>query len=119
MKVILKEGFTYIPKWNDNRKEKKEDQIVVEFKFLSGLDGLGMVTNETLKDDEIKIGSKEYMNEYSTEEWKVICKSVSNFKDGDGNDIDKNIIPTQPGLAALYSECMTAFRAEAEVDKKK
>ncbi len=108
MKVILKEGFTYIPKWNDNDKEKPEDQIIVEFQFMTGLEAM----------DLFKIvGDKAERD--SLLEWELICKSVTNLKDGNGKDIHKMKIPQHRGLAGLYSECLTAFRLESEVDKKK
>ncbi|MCP4395328.1 MAG: hypothetical protein GY804_13825 [Alphaproteobacteria bacterium] len=108
MKVILKEGFTYIPKWNDNDKEKKADKIVVEFKFMTGIEVMDLYAE-----------TKQDIKDYYLKEWESICKSVTNLLDEDGKPIDIMEIPKNPGLAGLYAECTTAFRLESEVDKKK
>ena len=38
MRLALETGWDYIPEWKGNRKEKKEEQIVVHFEYLTGED---------------------------------------------------------------------------------
>lgn len=104
MRVIINEGFTYIPVWNNNKKAEKEDQITVEFKFLSGADFSTIIDTEGKTDNE--------------KEWLIVCKGVKNLFIN-----DKEIAPLDvfklPGLVDLYVELKLAYRNETVIDKKK
>ncbi len=104
MNISLKEGFTFTPTWNGNDKEKKEDQIKVKFKFLSGSD-----LYECL-DDEGKSNKKA--------EWSKICTGVENLEI-DGTKAKPEDIININGLASLYSECYLAYTKRTAVSKKK
>ena len=104
MKVYLSDGFDYIPIWNDNRKEKGEDQIKIHFKFLSGED-----YTEIIDDKGEASRSKE---------WSKICDKVMNFQIND-KDVTPEQIYSMPGLADLYVELKLAYKKETVIDKKK
>ena len=104
MRVIIKEGFDYIPMWNNNKKAKKAEQIVVHFKFLSGANFSDLI------DENGKTDKKA--------EWLTTCESVENLFI---NDVEVNPegIYTIPGLMDLYIELRLAYNRETTVDKKK
>jgi hypothetical protein len=105
MNVILKEGFNYIPKWNDNRKAKKDDQFSIDFTFLSG----STMSDILLTNDD---------NERKKLEWTTMCTGVNGLTIN-GEPITALDIFEKPGLSALYLELKLAIRNESEIDKKK
>ncbi len=104
MNVILKDGFTYTPNWNDNKKGDKDKQITVKFKFLSGSD-LYESFNSSGKVDKAL-------------EWEHICKEVNNFKIN-GIAVDPKGLFNISGLSDLYAECYLAYTKETAISKKK
>ncbi len=104
MKVILKEGFTYIPKWNGNRKAKKEDQIDVYFKFMSA-DNMSDNIGEDGKYDADK-------------EWLFICSKVNNLETEEGI-VSALDIKSKATFLDLFLELKAAYKAESVVNKKK
>ena len=104
MKVILKEGFTFTPEWNGNKKKEKKDQITVDFEFLSGAN-ISEAYNDDGKLDRLK-------------DWLLICKKVNNL-DVNGVPVTPEGLYTIKGLAELYLEVRTAYRCETVIDKKK
>lgn len=104
MKVILKEGFIYTPNWNDNKKEKKEDQIRIHFKFLSGEDFSNAITAE---------GKIDLL-----QDWLIICTKIENLLINE-IEITPEGLYKQSGLADLYLEAKGAYRNETVIDKKK
>ncbi|MBW1853112.1 MAG: hypothetical protein JRJ00_00265 [Deltaproteobacteria bacterium] len=104
MNVILKEGFTYTPKWNGNKKREKEDQITVEFEFLAGSD-FSLALDEENKFNYLK-------------NWLLSCKKVNNLSVNDSAVTPEGIFSIK-GLAELFSECRNAYDKETAVCKKK
>ena len=104
MKLILKKGFDYTPDWNNNKKEKKEDQIVVHLNFLSGADFSELVGGD-VKDKHLK-------------EWLLNCESIKNLEIND-KVITPEDVYLQPGLMDLYIDIKAAYNKETIIDKKK
>ena len=104
MKVTLKEGFEYIPTWNDNDKQPNDGKIKVHMKFLSGAD-----VSECYGADG-KVDMKK--------EWLIICESVDNLEIN-GVEVGPEGIMSQPGLMPLYLELKAAYQTETVIDKKK
>jgi hypothetical protein len=103
LKVSLREGFDYIPEWNDNKKEK--EPIKVFLRFQTGLDMTDLIGMDG-KIDKMK-------------DWLTICKSVENLFDDEGNKLGPEDIATNGALAGLYLELKGAYRSESVVNKKK
>lgn len=104
MRVSLKDGFEYIPEWNGNKKLPKDEQIVVNMHFQTGLD----LTESINLDGTI---NKE-------KDWLSICESIKNLE-VDGKPAEPIDICSRGGLAGLYLELKSAYRAETAIDKKK
>ncbi len=104
MNVILKDGFTYTPEWNGNKKKKEEEQISIEFDFLAGSD-LSLALDEENKFDYLK-------------NWLLSCKKVNNLS-VNGIAVTPEGLFTIKGLVDLFSECRNAYSAETAVSKKK
>jgi hypothetical protein len=102
MKVFLKDGFDYIPVWNNNVKEEKP--AVIHFRFLSGVDFTTVITNDGSTDN--------------AKEWAIICESVENL-DINGKKVEPMDIYEMKGLVDLYVELKLAYRNESVFDKKK
>jgi len=104
MKVILREGFDFIPEWNDNKKQKPEEQIKVHFKFLSGADLVETIDSDG-KIDQAK-------------EWDLVCTGIDNL-DINGILVTPEGIRTIKGLSPLFVELKLAYKEESAFDKKK
>lgn len=104
MKIDLQTEWEYIPHWKDNRKKKKEDQVVVVFRQLSGKD----LTE--IMDDDGKIDKYK--------DWMASCKEVRNLEVNKISITPEGLF-NQPGLLDLFIECKTALRDGLKLDKKK
>lgn len=104
MKVFLKEGFTFTPEWNDNKKQKKEDQITVEMEFLSGATVFGAIGED---------GAVDLLKD-----WLLICKKVNNLN-VNGADVTPEDVYSTKGLEMLFVELKLAYKKETAIDKKK
>ncbi len=104
MKVILKEGFTYIPKWNDNRKAKKEDQFSIDFKFISANDMSDFIDEDGKYDAD--------------KEWSFICSKINNLGMDEGV-VSALDLKSKATFLELFLELKAAYKAESVVDKKK
>lgn len=104
MKVSLKSGFDYIPKWNGNRKLPKDEQVKVKMRFQTGLDMTDCINFDGTINKE--------------KDWLSICESVENLE-VNGKVAKPVDICNEGGLVELYLELKTAYKNETAIDKKK
>lgn len=104
MKVIIADGFDYIPIWRGNRKVDKKDQIKVHFTFLSG-ETFASTIDDNGKVDKLK-------------EWLSMCDKIENLNINK-IDVTPEGVYNIPGLMDLFIELKLAYNKETIIDKKK
>lgn len=112
MIVNLKQFDRIIPEWNDNKKQKAENQITVKIKFLNTLEYEDLFITDG---EDVKFDSKKHFIESIVE-----IKNLSVVIDGKEKKIKtgEDILKT-PGLELLFSELSIKIKKLTVFDKKK
>lgn len=123
MKIITTSGLEYIPKWNGNRKLPKDEQVVIEWNYLSGSErenvyGIDFKLDEkgNLKGDyTFKVNNKELLEKS--------IKKITNLEVSVGETTRQATIEdicNLPEFGKLYRELVDFFTSQnGEEDKKK
>ena len=123
MKIIALSGLRYTPKWNKNRKQPEDEQVVIEWNYLSGTDreviyGFdpvefdldGNMTNKMVfKPDNIGLLQKSVRNIINLE-----VEDIGTYRSATVEDVCN-----LPELAGLYKEMTTFFTQANTEDEKK
>ena len=123
MKVIAQSGMKYVPKWNKNRKLPEDEQTIIEWNYLSGVQkdlifGFGPIEYDT--DGEV---SKKFV--FNPDKVEVLRTSIRSIINLDVDEVGATRTATVddicnlPELAGLFSELALFFTTEnAESEKK-
>jgi hypothetical protein len=126
MKIIAQSGMKYIPKWNKNRKEPEETQIVIEWNYLSGVDRETIYGIKPIEFD-VDTGTMQKTMQFKVDNIDLLKKSIKNIVN---LDIDRQLpgeavpatvddICNLPELGGLYTELKTFFTEQnTETEKK-
>lgn len=123
MKVLINRGLVYVPAWNGNKKLPKEEQVSVQYRYMTGpeREKIFDVDLEFNEDGKPKGGYKVKM-----EREKIIrtCveKIVNMTVDDGGKDREGTVddLFNLSELSGLYRELSDFFLSENEApDKKK
>lgn len=123
MKVIAQSGMKYVPKWNKNRKLPEDEQVVIEWNYLSGTQkdiifGFGPIEYDT----DGNVSNKFIFNPDKVEVLKKSIREIINLEVDDIGTMRPATIDdicNLPELAGLYSELTLFFTTEnAETEKK-
>ena len=112
MRVSLAKELTYIPKWNGNRKLKKEEQVVVTYRYMTSQEEeeLSVIT------PKYKIGDKSGESEIeikpkSIEVWDKCVIRVSGLVDEKDTPITEPAkVRAIPGIYELVTEVVAEIR---------
>lgn len=124
MKIIAQSGLKYIPKWNKNRKEPEETQIVIEWNYLSGTDREIIYGIKPIE-FEIETGKMAKTMSFKPDNMDLVKKSIKKIinLEVDDNGICRpatsDDICNLPALGGLYTELKNMFaEANTETEKK-
>jgi len=123
MKIIAQSGLRYIPKWNKNRKQPVEEQVVIEWNYLSGTDRETIYGLKPIEFDTASGKMQEKMI-FQIDNVDLLRKSIKgiinlDIDDGDIRQATVDDICTMPGLGGLYTELKNYFSEQnAETEKK-
>ena len=124
MKIIAQSGMTYIPKWNKNRKEPEETQIVIEWNYLSGVDREVIYGIKPIEFD-VDTGKMQKTMQFKVDNIDLLKKSIKTIINLEVDDIgiDRpatvDDICNLPELGGLYNELKNFFTEQnTETEKK-
>ena len=117
MEFILSKEILYRPKWNGNRDLPKDKQVVVVYKFRSGIEQQTMWHDVGLTPEDLTSQSKKYW----LYDFLSFCDEIRNLKIKDGEkviDATPKDVATRAGLAELYTEIRLEYARMTRVDAK-
>lgn len=111
MKVNISGKETYVPKWNGNRKLPKDEQITVEYRYMSCEEEerfqafVPRYDTENTKSVELEIQS------HANDIWAACVVKVTGFQDAvNGKDMDPKAIVKVPGVYGLITEVVAEIK---------
>ncbi len=127
MKVIAQSGLRYIPKWNKNRKLPEDEQIVIEWNYLSGTDREMIYGIKPIEFD-VESGKIAKTMEFKIDNVGLLKKSIKNIINlevetpggpGGTRPADIDDICNLSELGGLYTELKNFFAEQnTETEKK-
>lgn len=111
MKVIIDDGFDYVPLWNDNRTLPESDQIRVRFHFMSGIELARIMRLSDENEEQLK------------EDFRSAVASIENLEmedpeTGETRAATVDDIMMLGYFQDLYIELKQEYREQAVVNKK-
>ena len=119
MRVIAKSGLVYVPEWNGNKKE--EEQVKIQYRYLTGPEYDRFVGIGTVKFDEEgnPIGGFEFKLDKEGMV-KVGIEKIEGLLVGEEKIETAEDLCSKPELAGLYKEFADFYlEVNREPDKKK
>ena len=124
MKIIAQSGLRYIPKWNKNRKLPEDEQIVIDWNYLSGTDREIIYGIKPI-DFDIESGKIAKTMSYQIDNVDLLKRSIEKVINLEVDDIgiDRpatvDDICNMSGLGGLYTELKNFFTdMNTETEKK-
>ena len=111
MIIKVAKGDTFIPNWRGNDKLPEDEQIKVEFMYMTGEQEESLTPVVPAFDDNNNIKIEYKLN--ATAVWDACVKKVTGLKDENGKAItDPSVIKTLPGTYGLITEVAGHIRRE-------
>ncbi len=111
MKINISNKYTYIPKWNGNRKLPPEEQVSVEYRYMTCEEeekySQFVPKYKGANRDEVELEIKTNANEI----WDICVSKVSGLTDEAGKELtDHKAVRKVPGTYGLITELVGIIR---------
>ena len=126
--MIIKKlsNLVYIPEWNENKKEPKDKQVQIRYRYLTGPERENLISLQPLKFNSKGEAVDEFTFEINQKEIVQICTlKIENLslKDEDGTLQEVTNVESvikEPELAGLYKELSDFYlNSNSAINKKK
>lgn len=111
MKINIAGKETYVPKWNGNRKLPKEEQVVVEYRYMTCEEEerfqafVPRYDTENTKSVELEIQT------HANDIWAACVTKLTGLSDTAGKEItDPKAVAKVPGVYGLVTEVVAEIK---------